>query len=105
MKKYIITVGLNDKDSRKQKHLTSYYYRHIYRMLDYLAVDGATLTESKGYYTHDDGGRVKEKSINIELMFIEESTVRMLAKLLLKKFNQESVILAEQEINSNLYKG
>ena len=105
MKKYIITVGLNDKDSKKQKHFTGWYYRNIYKMLDYLAVDGATMTESKGYYTHDDGGRVKEKSINIELMFIEESTVRMLAKLLLKKFNQESIILAEQEINSDLYKG
>ena len=105
MKKYIITVGLNDKDSKKQKHFTSYYYKQIYKALEYLAIDGATLTESKGYYVHDDGGRVKEKSINIEFMFIEESTVRMLAKLLLKKFNQESVVLAEQEINSNLYKG
>ena len=48
---------------------------------------------------------VKEKSINIELLFIEEVTVKMLAKLLIKKFNQESVVIAEQEIDSDLYKG
>lgn len=105
MKKYIITVGLNDKDTKKQKHFTRYYYKNIYKMLDYLAIEGATLTESKGYYRHEDGSTVKEKSINIELLFIEKVTVKHLAKLLLKKFNQESVVIAEQEINSDLYKG
>ena len=51
---------------------------------------------------NDDGETVKEKSINIELMFIEETTVRMLAKYLLKQFNQESIILTIQNTNSEL---
>lgn len=102
MKKIKITVGLNDKDTKKQKHFTKWYYKRIFKNLEYLAIDGATLTESLGYYRHENGETVKEKSINIELLFIEEVTVRNLAKLIKKEFNQESVIFAVEELNSEL---
>ena len=74
----------------------------IFKKLEYLAIDGATLTESLGYYRHENGETVKEKSINIELLFIEEATAKNLAKLLKKEFNQESVVFAVEELNSEL---
>lgn len=102
MEKFIITVGLNDKDTKKQKHFTKWYYKEIFKKLEYLAIDGATLTESLGYYRHDDGSTVKEKSINIELLFIEEVTAKNLAKLLKQSLNQESVVFRVENINSDL---
>ena len=103
MKKFKITVGLNDKDTKKQEHFKKWYYKRIFKNLEYLAIDGATLTESLGYYRHENGETVKEKSINIELLFIEETTVKMMCKYLLKNFNQESVVLAiNNDYNSDL---
>ena len=103
MIKYTITVGLNDKDTKKQKHFTRYYYKEIYKMFDFFKIEGATLTEAKGFYRHDNGEAVKEKAINIDLLFIEETTVKMMCKYLLKKFNQESVVLAiNNDYNSDL---
>lgn len=72
-------------------------------MFDFFKIEGATLTEAKGFYRHDNGEAVKEKSINIDLLFIEEVTVKMMCKYLLKKFNQESVVLAiNDDYNSTL---
>ena len=102
MKKYILTVGLNDQDTKKQKHFKKWYYKKIYQMLDNIGIDGATLTESRGYYTHDNGKRVVEKSINIELLFVDAEKVNNLSQQLLKKFNQESIVVSTLEINSNL---
>ena len=102
MKKIKITVGLNDKDTKKQKHFKKWYYKRIFKNLEYLAIDGATLTESLGYYKHENGQTVKEKSINIELLFIDEVTAKNLAKLLKREFNQESVVFAVEELNSEL---
>ena len=94
--KLTLSVGLNDQKTHKQKHFTKWYYKKLYKNFEYLQINGATITEATGYFTHDDGTKIIEKSLIIDFYGIEKITVKMLVKLLLKQFNQESIILTTE---------
>ena len=94
--KITLSVGLNDKKTKKQKHFTKWYYKQLYKNFKYLQINGATITEATGYFTHEDGTTVIEKSLIIDFYGVEKVTVKMLVKLLLKQFNQESIILTTE---------
>ena len=103
MQKFNIIVGLKDGKTKKQKHFTKWYYKQIFNYCRALNIDGATLSEKTGFYKHDNGDYIIEKSIKIELLFISEETVKKLAWILLKAFNQESIIVEyENEYKSEL---
>ena len=105
MLKYTIIVGLNDKDTKKQEISTEKAYTIIFKTLKDNGIEGATLTEAKGFYTHNNGEIVIENSIKIELLFIEKSTASAIAKELRKTLNQESVVLEVAELESELIEG
>jgi hypothetical protein len=94
--KLTVTVGLNDKDTKKQKHFKKWYYKELYKIFDYLQIDGATITEAKGFYRHKDGTKVIEKSLVIDFYGEDKNNIKSLVKLLLKKFNQECIILTTE---------
>ena len=57
MDKYILYVGLNDKDTKTQKIDTLSAYNLTNNiLLNY--VEGATVTQSKGIYKHQNGNVV-----------------------------------------------
>jgi hypothetical protein len=68
-------------------------------------VPGATVSQGDGYYTHDNGVKVFESSIKIELLFVEEETIMKLANILCKEFEQESIAIMYYEKNSMLFYG
>lgn len=105
MLKYTIIVGLNDKDTKKQEISTETAYQIIFKTLQSNGIEGATLTEAKGFYTHNNGDIVIENSIKIELLFIERATATATAKELRKILNQESVVLEVAELDSELIEG
>lgn len=105
MLKFTIIAGLNDKETKKQEISTEEAYKIIFETLKNNSVEGATLTEAKGFYTHNNGDIVIEKSIKIELLFIEYETVKAIAEELRVKLNQESVIIESLELNSELWEG
>jgi PII-like signaling protein len=105
MLKYTIIVGLNDKDTKKQEISTESAYQIIFKTLQSNGIEGATLTEVKGFYTHNNGDIVIENSIKIELLFIERATATATAKELRKILNQESVVLEVAELDSELIEG
>jgi hypothetical protein len=65
-------------------------------------VGDCTLTDAIGHYTHEDGSTVKENSIKVEMLFKADNQVVEYAKRIKKEFNQESVALVKDYIDSVL---
>ena len=101
MTKYTIYMGLFDKDSKRQEFDTITAYKMVQQRATQL-FDGATISEAKGIYKHDNGEVVVEPTIRIELMFTDLETVKTFCDNLKGMFNQESVVLQVEEVNSML---
>lgn len=102
MDKYILYVGLNDKDTKTQKIDTLSAYNLTNNiLLNY--VEGATVTQSKGIYKHNNGNVVIENTLIIELLFTDKTTVETIAKELKITLNQESIAIQKQTIESYLF--
>lgn len=100
--KYTLYVGLNDKDSKIQEVSTIEAIKLVTNLcLTY--TDGATIFEADGIYKHDDGTVVIEKTLRIELMFIELETVKTIVDTVKRLLNQESVVVQKEVINSELW--
>lgn len=85
MLKFTLYVGLNDKDSKKQEISTLEAYKIINKLLlNY--TDGATIFEATGIYKHDDGTFTTEKTLRIELLFIDRAVVLEIVEQLKKDF-------------------
>lgn len=98
MKKYNLYVGLNDKDSKRQEISTLDAYKV---MMNYF--DGATITEATGFYKHDDGTLIIEKSLKVEILdFNDDFNLKASVADLKKLFNQESIAVQIEEVNSQL---
>lgn len=102
IKKYTLYLGLNDKDTKRQEVSTIEAYKIITNIL---ASDfgGGTIYEAKGIYKHDDGKVVIENTLRIEILFADEKAIRKLVGDLKKMFNQESVAVQAEEIESDLW--
>ena len=102
MDKYILYVGLNDKDTKTQKIDTLSAYNLTNNiLLNY--VEGATITQSKGIYKHNNGNIVIENTLVLELLFTDKTTVETIAKELKMALNQESIAIQKQTIESYLF--
>lgn len=102
MTKFIITLGLNDKDTKKQTFEVSDAINMTFEIISNHA-NGATITPVTGMYKHDDGTRVVENSFKIELLFISQDTALCIARDLAVKFNQESIVIEVVDTQSELY--
>ena len=101
MKKFTLYLGLNDKDTKLQKISTIEAYKICNNiLLNY--TEGATIFEANGIYKHNNGEIVIEKTLRIELMFINEETIKLIVNDLKKAFNQESVIIQKNIITSEM---
>jgi hypothetical protein len=101
MKKFTLYLGLNDKDSKIQKIDTIEAYKVVTNIL-MKYTSGATIYSAHGIYKHEDGSFVIENTLRIELLFVEKSTVLELIDILKHVFNQESIALQVENINSEL---
>ena len=101
MKKYTLYLGLNDKDSKVQEIATLEAYKMVNNLLMNLC-DGATIFEADGLYKHESGEIVVEKTLRIELLFVELETVKKIVETLKVLFNQESIAVQTQTIESEL---
>ena len=94
MKKQILYVGLKDKDTKKQI-ITKAQARNII-----INVCGdCTLSDSIGAYTHENGKKVREQTIKVEVLFRKTKEAKEMAKAIKEKLNQESI--GYEVINSN----
>ena len=102
MKKFTLYMGLNDKDTKVQVISTIEAYKVVSNII---AKDfgGGTIFEAQGIYKHDDGKIVFEKTLRIEILFAEEPQIKTLVAELKKIFNQESIAVQVEDINSDLW--
>lgn len=96
--KHILTIGLNDQHTKTQKYDTITAYKMIENILTEYTT-GYTMYETSGGYKHDDGTFISEKSIRVELMFISETLVFIIANKIKETLNQETI--AYETITSN----
>jgi uncharacterized membrane-anchored protein YitT (DUF2179 family) len=101
IKKFTLYLGLNDKDTKVQMISTLEAYKIVSNIL---AKDfgGGTIFEAQGIYKHDNGQIVFEKTLRIEILFAELPQIKILVELLKKMFNQESIAVQEENIESSL---
>ena len=101
MDKFTLYLGLNDKDTKVQKISTVEAYKIVSNLITRL-FDGGTIFEADGVYRHDDGTIVTEKTLRIELLFTDRPTVAKFVNILKQVFNQESIAVQQQTIESEL---
>ncbi|MDY0291926.1 MAG: DUF3574 domain-containing protein [Desulfuromonadaceae bacterium] len=96
-----LILGLNDKDTKKQKVSTKKATRILFKKLEPL-YNGATLTTQRGYYKHANNTVTYENSIKVEIVTDTNTHVKSLIQDLKTTFNQESIIYSEQPLISEL---
>lgn len=102
IKKFTLYLGLNDKDTKQQEIATVEAYKIVSNLIS-ADFNGGTIFEAKGVYKHEDGQIVTETTLRIELLFTEAIKVKALCDTLKKLFNQESIAVQEEVINSELW--
>lgn len=101
MKKFTLYLGLNDKDSKQQKIATVEAFKIVSNLIA-ARFEGGTIFEADGVYKHENGALVIEKTLRIELLFVERPAVIAFVKTLKEIFNQESIAVQEETICSEL---
>ena len=99
MKKYTLYIGLNDKDSKQQEISLLDAYK-VATNVFVETTGGATISEAKGIYTHDDGTIVVETSLRCEIFGAEDDQIMKAVDILKVAFNQESIAVESAEVNS-----
>lgn len=97
-KKFILNVGLNDKDTKIQKLDSIEAYKIVENTLLNNGLSGYTIYQGKGLYKHDNGDITQENTLIIEIIFTTEEIVDKIIKILKQVLNQESVLKQVQEI-------
>ena len=100
--KFTFYVGLNDKDTKVQEISTIEAYKMCMKTIGRYA-EGGTIFEADGFYTHEDKTVVIEKSLKIEVLFIDMETAHKIVEELKLILNQESVVVGYEPINSELW--
>lgn len=100
--KHILYIGLNDKDTKTQQISTLDAYKIIQNTIQAAGYTGATITEATGFYIHDNGTPVIEKSLRVEIMFATNKTTLDIIQQLKKTLNQESIALQVEKVDSFL---
>ena len=100
MTRYTLTIGLFDKDTKRQKISSDIAIRIVSDII-VNTIGFGTVYQGNGIYTHVNGSIVVEPSI---IYFVdgeeeEESKIKSLAWMIKKALNQESVMLEKQEVN------
>ncbi len=100
MTRYTLTIGLFDKDTKKQKISLDMALK-IVSDLVVQTVGYGTIYNGNGIYTHINGSIVVEPSI---IYFVdgeeeEESKIKNLAWMIKKALNQESIMMEKQQVN------
>lgn len=100
MIKYVLSIGLNDKDTKKQEIETGKAWDKIIETLQNNAIEGATVYEAKGIYKLE-----SENTARVEVLDFDGGAydkVVSAIKDLKKELNQECIALETIETNSVL---
>lgn len=97
MIKYNIYLGLNDKDTLKQKIDTTKARKEVYNILLKNNIKAYTIYLVNGIFTNEVGDITKEKTLKIEVLDIRKDDILKSIKEFKKVLNQESILLEEEK--------
>lgn len=100
--KFTLYIGLNDKTTKLQEISTIDAYKLIVNICKSHKLDGFTISEAMGFYVHEDGEVVTEKSLRIEILFSSNEVIDAIIKDVKTILNQESVVKQVEEVTSEL---
>ena len=89
LKKYTLLIGLNDKDTKKQVVSMKQAKKIV---ID--TCGDCTISRANGHYTHEDGSKINENTLRVELLFKASNEVISMCQKLKKELNQESIALS-----------
>ena len=90
-------VGLNDSETKRQLFETERYLDQLKEICFKYHVPFSVDTEEGGYF-HDSGEYVEENTLVLTLIDAERETIEKIAKDLRTLFNQESILITENDI-------
>ena len=93
--KHTLYVGLNDKDTKVQEISTLEAYKICSR-----AIGDCSIQELTGFYTHNNGQHIVEKTLKIEIFGKAQDEIRKIADFIKLALNQESVIIEKTIVSS-----
>lgn len=99
MKKTVLYIGLNDKDTKTQLINTDDAIMKVSEITLRIA-EGATLQQCIGIYTHENGVKVLENSIMIILYDCSDLKAWAIISECKKALNQESILKEVSEIEN-----
>ena len=91
LEKFTLYVGLNDKDTKKQVIKTEDAMKLVSKV-----VGDNTTQIVHGHYTHENGEQVDETTLKVELLFKQESDIRLYCQDLKRLLNQESIAVNKE---------
>lgn len=97
-KKFILNVGLNDKDTKLQKIDSIEAYKIVENTLLNNGLSGYTIYQGKGLYKHENGEITQENTLIIEILFATDDVINKIIKILKQVLNQESILKQVQDI-------
>ena len=100
--KWTLSMGLNDKDTKMQMISTLEAYKVVSNLLA-STFGGSSIFEGRGVYTHENGVKVEETTLQINILFAAREDVRAFVETLKKLFNQESIAVEFIEADSDLW--
>lgn len=99
MMKVVMYIGLNDQATKRQEITTKEALDAVVEII-LPEAGGATISDARGIYTHEDGTTVVENTIRAELFDPPAEVIRRIVKKLKKRLNQESIAVERQEVNT-----
>ena len=100
LNKFNLYVGLNDKDLKYQTIPTE-QAKNIVNIVNNVCGD-CSIQEITGYFTHENGEKVKENTLKVELLFKEFDEVKLYVTDLKRILNQESIAVSQEVTMSAL---
>ena len=102
--KYTLYIGLNDKDTKTQLIDTETSYKIVGNVLTQNDLD-YTISTAQGGYTHENGTKVVENTLRVELLEFGNSikeNILSACKNIKELLNQESIAFQVEKIESEL---
>lgn len=94
-----IYVGLNDAETKEQKYGIEKYLT-ILKQICFSYHVAFSVSISQGGYVHEDGTYTEENSLILTLIDTDKYLVEEIAKDLCVFFNQESVLVTDDEVKA-----
>ena len=101
MEKFVLYVGLNDKDTKKQEIDTQKAINIVCNILARQGITDLTIQQGVGAYTHEDGTRTFENSLIITMLFIEKIQGANAVSDIKTLLNQEAVVFETVEVKES----